>query len=51
MKGFEGTIKVTKDTLIYSFSNADTPQQMAVQLKEARVLLLGVPYVKKALPL
>ena len=51
MDGFDGTITVTEDSLTYEFHRADTPQEMALQLQEAHMLLLNTPEMQKALPL
>ena len=51
LKGFEGTITVTADSMTYRFRNAETPKEMAVQLESANTLLLGMSGMQKTLPL
>jgi hypothetical protein len=51
MEGFEGEITITADSLTYTLRDAPTPKDIALQLQEAHVLLLGTPEMQKALPL
>lgn len=48
---FDGGITVTADSLTYKFNSAETPKEMALQLQQAHMLLLGTPEIHKALPL
>lgn len=50
LDGFEGSIKVTADSVTYQFRKADTPKEMALQLESANTLLLGMSEIQKALP-
>ena len=51
MEGFEGKITITADSLTYTLCDAPTPKDIALQLQEAHVLLLGTPEMQKALSL